>query len=275
MQTIVAPTNFSDVSLNAVNYAADLACVIGANLSLIHVCQLPVAISEVPVSEYSIEELVSDAEKRMAQLKEEILFRTGERIKVSTEVREGEVIRELEEYCSSVSTYAVVIGTEGAGAFERTLFGGKAIGLLRQLVRPLIIVPPGVKFAGIRKIGLACDLNEVIDTIPIDEIKSIVTDMHADFHVLHINTEKEEALNTERMEELRWLREILDGLLPKYHFLKDTDIEKGIADFAEKNNLDLLIVIPKKHGFLGSFLHHSHSKRLVLHTHVPIMAIHE
>jgi nucleotide-binding universal stress UspA family protein len=37
MQTIVTPTNFSAASLNAVNYAADMACVIGANLSLLNV----------------------------------------------------------------------------------------------------------------------------------------------------------------------------------------------------------------------------------------------
>lgn len=275
MKTIVAPTDFSDTSLNAVSYAADMASVIGTGLSLIHVCQVPVAISEVPVPEYSVTELVTDAEKQMSLLKEKIASRAGERINIMTEVREGQIIPELDAYCSSVNTYAVVMGTERTGAIARALFGGSTITAMRKLEWPLIVVPPDAKFAGIKRIGLACDLKNVVDTVPVKEIRSIVKELHADFHVLYVNTEKEDSLKTETMEEFHWLREILDDLLPNYEVVKNKDIEKSIADFAEKNNLDLLIVIPKRHGLLSSILHHSRSSRLVLHTHVPVMAIHD
>jgi nucleotide-binding universal stress UspA family protein len=274
MKTIVAPTDFSVTSINAVEYAADMASVIGTDLSLIHVCQVPVAISEVPVSEYSVTELITDAEKQMALLKEKIGIRTGDRIHISTLVREGETITELETYCSSVNTYAVVMGTERAGAIERALFGGRTTTAMRKLGWPVIAVPAEAKFAGIKRIGLACDLKNVVDTIPVKELRSIVKELHAEFHVLHVSSEKEDSFTPENIEEAGWLQEMLEGLEPRYDFIKDSEPEKGIVDFAEKNNLDLLIVIPKKHDLLGSILHHSHSKRLVLHTHVPVMAIH-
>ncbi|WP_018616615.1 universal stress protein [Segetibacter koreensis] len=234
MKTTVAPTDFSTTSLNAVNYAADMASVIGTSLSLIHICRFPVAISEVPVSEYSMTELITDAEKQMFLLKDKIAFRTGERIKIMTEIREGEIISELDAYCPSVSTYAVVMGSERTGAIERTLFGGITIAAMRKLKWSLIVVPPEAKFAGIKRIGLACDFKNVVDTIPIKEIRSLVKELHPAFHVLHVSAEKEELFTAESIEQAGWLQEILDGLNPKYHFIKDNEPEKGIADFAEK-----------------------------------------
>jgi len=46
-------------------------------------------------------------------------------------------------------------------------------------------------------------------------------------------------------------------------------------DFEEKNKIDLLIVLPRRHNLLGSIFHKSHTKQLVLHSHVPVMALHQ
>ena len=42
MQTIIAPTDFSNISLNAVNYAADMAMALNANLLILHAIELPI-----------------------------------------------------------------------------------------------------------------------------------------------------------------------------------------------------------------------------------------
>lgn len=276
MKTIVAPTDFSIASLNAVNYAADMACVIGTSLSLLNVCPIPVSLSDVPSPAYSTAELVANAEDQMKVLKENILLRTSDRIKITTEIKQGDVVMGIDELCHNVNPYAVVMATESNAAFERFLFGGKTINAVRQLAWPLIVVPPDVKFTSIKKIGLACDLKNVIDTIPVKEIKNLVKEFHAALHVLHANTESDGTLTAETVEESGWLQEILGDLNPEYHFIKGAgNIEQSINEFAEKNNLDLLIVIPKKHNLISKIFEHSHAKRLVLHAHVPVMAIHE
>ena len=49
MKTIIVPTDFSRISLNAANYAAEMASSINADLSLFHVCLLPITTyGEVP-----------------------------------------------------------------------------------------------------------------------------------------------------------------------------------------------------------------------------------
>ena len=55
MKTIIAPTDFSAVSLNAMNYAADLAVAIDAKLLLVNIVPLPVTSSvEVTITEETI-----------------------------------------------------------------------------------------------------------------------------------------------------------------------------------------------------------------------------
>ncbi len=275
MKTIVAPTDFSDISINAAYYAASMACVIGTNLSLIHVCSIPLSFSEVPSPIYTVEELIADAEQQMIELKEKIINKTLDRIEINTEVKAGKVVSEIENYCAAVNTYAVVMGTESASAFERFLFGGKTIAAIQHVLCPLIVVPPDAKFTSIHKIGLACDFKKVEKTIPAKEIKNLIEEFGAELHVLHVSSKKEHSFSLETVEECQWLKSILKQFNPTYHFISDSNIEKSIHEFAEKNNLDLLIIIPKEHTFINKIFSRSHSKNLVLQAHVPVMAIHE
>lgn len=275
MKTIITPTDFSPGSVNAVNYAAGLASILGTNLTIIHVSTIPMTYSEVPVPASSLEKLVEEAEEQMKLLKENIMLKTKDRIKINTEVRQGDIMTEIAKYCASINPYAVVMGTESAGALERFLVGGKTISAMKHLSWPLIVVPQEAKFIDIRKIGLACDFRKVVKTIPVNELKSLVKEFNASLHVLHVSSESGDSFSDETIEESEWLRDILADLNPQYHFIKGDDIEKNINEFAEKNNLDLMVIIPKKRNLIKKLFQHSHSKRLVLQTQVPVMAVHE
>jgi nucleotide-binding universal stress UspA family protein len=273
MKTIVVATDFSPTSLNAVNYAADMACVIGTNLALLHVCIEPVAISEVPVPDDSLSGRMNDAELELDKLEEQVRQRTGERIKIFSELRAGMVVKQIEHYCALMNPYALVMGAERASAIERMLIGGHAIAAVQQLPWPVIVVPHGVQFSSIQHVALACDYRNVIETIPFHEIRQLVTETHATLHILHINRNKA-TTSSHIVEESAWLQEILAPLNPRYHFITNDEVDKAIASFAEQYPIDLLIVIPKKHQLVTKLFQHSHSARLVLHTHVPVMAIH-
>ena len=161
MKTIIVPVDFSPASLNAANYAMDLANTIKGSVTFMYVYQFPVSISEVPVSGEYINTMIEDAEKSMVDLKKNMLHKWGEKIKIYTELKEGNVIMQVKELCSALNPYAVVMGAHGAGAMERILFGSNTLQAIRNISWPLIIVPAGASFKNIRKIGLACDLQKV------------------------------------------------------------------------------------------------------------------
>lgn len=278
MQTIIAATNFSPASINAVNYAADMASVMGSRLCLLHVFPYPMTFSEVPAPANSLAKMEEDAKQQMQDLKEKTAARVNGSIDIDTEVRTGYVIPELEDYCEHMHPYAVVVGAESSGALERFFLGGRTTSAIEELNCPVIVVPPEAHFTNIRKIGLACDLRNVVETIPFNQIKSLVNEFKAELHIIHINEVSQPVFDPDTISESGWLQDILGELKPKYHFIKyikENEMEKGITDFAEQQKIDLLITVPKKHNFLSKLFQHSHSKRLVLQAHVPVLSIHE
>jgi hypothetical protein len=119
---------------------------------------------------------------------------------------------------------------------------------------------------------LACDYNNVADTIPLDEIEILVNDFKAELLVL--NTGINDVYDPEIIFESGLVQELFLPLKPTYHFIENKDIDEGIMTFAQKNNIDLLIVLPKRYSFLERLMHISHTKQFVLHSHIPVMALH-
>src|SRR5664279_2466838 len=107
---------------------------------------------------------------------------------------------------------------------------------MKHLAWPLITVPPEASFSSIKKIGLACDFDNVIDTTPLEEIKMLLYDFKAELNVL--NTGKEKVFDPNLVFESGLLQEMLVDLKPNYHFITCENIDEGIMDFAEKNNID-------------------------------------
>src|SRR5688572_17287919 len=70
MKSILVATDFSQSADNAMNYAASLALNLGANLILLHVYQIPISMSDVPVLMVSAEELRNNADMGLKKSRE-------------------------------------------------------------------------------------------------------------------------------------------------------------------------------------------------------------
>jgi nucleotide-binding universal stress UspA family protein len=273
MKTIIVPTDFSPAATNATNYAADMALATGADLFLLHAYQIPVGITEVPLALLSVDDLQKGAERKLFLVKKDLEHITSGKLKITIEARLGNVVDVLEETCKTIEPFAVVMGTTGHSAIDRVLFGNTTLAAIRHLTWPVICVPKGKEYGtGIKKIGFACDLREVEASTPFSNIIHFVKELQAEFHILNVEPETARAgisdqtalLGTATME-----------INPQFHFIKNDDIEDGINEFAEKNNLDLIIAIPKKHKLLGGLFKTSSTKQLVFESHIPVMCVHE
>ena len=274
MKTIIVPTDFSEISNNAIEYAIDLAKATGGSILLFHAYQVPVSMTDVPIVLLSVEDLQKANENKMDEVKRSVQEKTGGAIKVYGETKLGDTVDELEEVCNKVKPFAVVMGTKGATGMERVLFGSTTLTTIRHLSWPVIVVPPGKKYSTIKKIGFACDFREVVNTTPTHFIKDFVKEFGAELHVLNVDY-KNSHFKPDTPQESVLLHTMLEDLNPKYDFIEEANIEVGIEKFAEKNDLDLIITIPKKHKLLDGLFRKSHTKDLIFHSHLPIMCVHE
>jgi len=220
--------------------------------------------------------ILEAAERDIKVIQEEITNKITNCPTIFTEVRIGSVTSQLKDYCDTIPVYAVVMGINGnSEGTSRFLFGSKTLEALNQLKAPLIIVPAGVAFSAIERVGLASDFVNVSRTIPFYEIKDLVKELHADLHILHIKQKKGPGCNDEMSDEFRVFRDLMRDLNPAYHIIHRDNIEAGIDELVKMLDIDLLIVVPGKHTGLEKIFHKSHTRQLTLAAQVPILSIHE
>ncbi|HKZ64808.1 MAG TPA: universal stress protein, partial [Chitinophagaceae bacterium] len=265
----------SPAALNATNYAADMALAIKAKIHLFHVYQLPLSVSDTPIVLLSVDEMKEAAENKLAQLKKDLEHITSGILEIQTEARLGNLADELEDCCKKIQPLTVVMGTRGHSAVERALFGSNTLKVIKHLSWPIICVPIGKEYgAGIRKLGLACDFREVKETTPVPVIRTFVKEFQAQLHILNVDHNNKH-FKADTPVQSAFLHTAFEELNPQYHYIEQQDIEDGINEFAETNNLDMIIAIPKKHKLLESLFKKSSTKQLVFQSHVPIMCLHE
>lgn len=278
MKTILVPVSFTDVSRNAARFALQLAAQIGyEKIVLYNAYEAPIpqnsdpmGIISGPLSMYDVQEFKKISESGLKQLKDSLSSDVTSTISIETLSEYGGMTTmEVDEICEKIGADLIVTGISDDGFLDDS--SSDAINLAKSTTIPLIAVPSNCTFKPIQNIVLACDLKKVLETVPVGAIQQILDATKAKFYVLHI----EENEDKENLEEELSLHKKFDGYQPEYHHVKSTAFAEAINTFTEENNIDLIITIPKKHGWLEGLFKSSHLKALAFHSHVPLLMVHE
>jgi nucleotide-binding universal stress UspA family protein len=272
MKLIVVPTDFSPLADNALKYGMDLATAMGSSLMIVHIYQIPISYSEVPLITISLEEIKKASEERLAELKHNIETITSGKLVVYAESRLGDVGDEIQKLTRTLQPFAVVMGSRGVTGAGKFFLGSNSLSVINSTATPVIVVPPGGKFSPYKKIGLTTDFKDVVDKTPVVPVRALVNFFNAELHVLHVDY-KQRNFNPSVPEQTLNLDMLLSGMNPTYNYIENKNVNEGINDFAEKNNIDLIITLPQKHSFLESLFEKSLTRELLHHTHIPVMCI--
>ena len=152
LQNILCPTDFSELSVGAVNYAAMLAETFKARLHLLHVVDQayqywmatgPEAVPAAPAGP-TPEELMETATKQMEDFASQYV---PEKVQASGEVISGRPFLEIIRVAKEKKSDLIVIGTHGRGALRQVLLGSVAEKVVRKAPCPVLSVrDPGHKF---------------------------------------------------------------------------------------------------------------------------------
>jgi nucleotide-binding universal stress UspA family protein len=273
MKTILAPTDFSNSSINAVNYAADLALSIRAKLVLFHSIPFPIAVSEISVPDAFIDNMTEAGQRDMDALYEIIKIRTKDQISVATVVRLGSVEQEIENLSLQERPLAIVMGIRSGKTLERALMGSTIFHTMNHVGFPTLIIPENVVFNEIKHIGLACDLKKVDAKLPFETISEWLSLFHAELEIINIAASDSE-FKGEQVSESIALQNRLNEFKPRFHFLTSSHIPDELNEFVQAHPLDLLMIFPRKHGIFNLF-QRKKSKNIIRQNQVPILAVHD
>ena len=278
MQTILVPTDFSETSKNVAIYAIALAKQIGASKIIIYnayevvMPALTIDTTFPSAMPIDIEVYKNISNTGLATFVKTLEPLCNNQVVLETLSDFNTLVTGITEAVTASHVDLVIMGVTGGNALEESFIGSNAVDVAKEVTVPMIIVPPNAVFKQIEEITLAVDLKKVAATTPIQPIKALLDIVKAKLFVLHVNDGEDEEDKDDEMEVLNGL---LQGCNPEYFFVNNASFIDGINDFVDSKNVDLIVTIPKKHGWFDSLFTKSHTKILAFHSHVPLMVIHD
>ena len=275
MPTIIVCSNFSETSRNALSYACSLINSKTYNedtdILLLHVFNFPANYSGDGIALASFNNGLRYLEE---DLHEELEWahEKYQGINLIGKLTTGHLMHALEEQITEMHASLVIMGAGGHYG-ELWSWDNNILDALRSLSVPILTVPLNVSFSPLQNIAFACNLKNVSQQTPFDTVKNIIRYTEAKLHVVYVAGDDIKKDTAEAKNEV-FVRNQLQDTEPVYHTLFENNVIEAIVHFIENQQIQLLLVLPRKYGLWESLFHKSYTNELARLNRLPIMALH-
>jgi len=277
MKNILVLTDFSDRAKSAAEYAMHMAIKVKANIFLCHALEVTEQLTY-PVTDHLI--LRNQTIKRLREIGmhlHQMLSNEEERVTFCPSISYINDLDMLTEVARTVvdgkSIDLVIIGSNKPKGLSRFFMGSHTNDILDNINRPVLIVPEGTTYNGIRNIAYATDLT-FNNTKVISYLARLAKPFGAEISVKHISpldlplSRDEKAIEysiTEQMDE--------ENIKLTYNAIKGDNVPRGLMELSDTENVDILTLVHKRYEFFEGLFHSSISKQLAHSTKVPLLVM--
>lgn len=270
MKKILVPTDFSDQAGRALKTAANIAKKTGSELILLHIIDLPQEAMDAVQPGFDVPEIIFFKNSAEARLSQTSLSPELNGLSVSQILRLGRTFDLVNEVAISNDVDLIVMGSHGASGFKEVFIGSNTEKVVRTSEIPVLVIKNEETHTFFENVVFAIDLGaevkestkKMINFFTSNEIKPsfLYVNTPNNFKSTHVAKEMAE----EYIQQLN---------IAKYEFAiyNDTDIEKGILNYADSINADLIAM--GTHGRTGfaRLLNGSISEDLVNHSSKSVL----
>ncbi len=276
-QTILFPTDFSETAHNAFEYALHLAEALSARILLLHVnFETPFQSGWVP--EEFIESLRSEkTEKAMNffhEYQREAQLALGKSIEVSPMIVSGVAAEEIVRISRREDIGLIVMGTLGAESISEKVLGSVTAKVIEAAECPVLAIPAEARYRPVKHIMYATGFEEG-DSPVIRQLLDFADFFGASLSCTHIRSQQGywDRVDMKVFEDLYQL-ELQEARL-QFFISNDSDVIQGLHRFVENHHVDMIVMLKHRQHYLDKMLRESHTRKMALHTTIPLMALHD
>lgn len=273
MKKILVPTDFSEASESALDYAAEIARLTTAKIILLHVYTIPVLLADPILSIPPFEGLEEDYMKLLQEKSSRLRSKKGKNLEIDCIYREGDIEAEIAGVAEQEDIDLIVMGIRQKDFLTEKIIGSITTSLLMRATCPVLAIPKELKFTKVKRIVFASDFLKT-DSEILKPLKVFVQLFHAEVYILNV---VQSLLNVSDTEEALNALDIHQKLKEVRHFFHDVhadDIVEGINKFIREYEIDMVVMIPRKHSRFVNFFREPRTKKLAFHASVPLLALH-
>jgi nucleotide-binding universal stress UspA family protein len=272
MHEIVVPIDFSKTSINALDFAIELAKVLEMDLKLLHI-YTPMGVSLDDAAYVAHEEVRSEYEEKLETSCERCMERLeGSGVNASHELDYGFPAKRIVDWSKEDTTSMIVMGSTGqTGAFEK-VFGKVSTDVSVHAHCPVLLVPHESTYKGIHKLIYTSKYIE-LDSSLMPYLGKLASKLGSNISLVH-QTEKGEIDYS-----IHELKAELEKHAPEIQVEAELEHADSIAEvlkhFVEERDIDLVVMASKHRDFFSRLFHKSAIKSMAFSTRVPLLILHE
>jgi len=277
MNTILLPTDLSEATNQALNWARLLASHYNARLILLHVQPMPMPDTSMPVIGdlgvgttvmMDTEPVYQDQLTKLAGQLE------AEGLTCQTDLRRGAVKEAILEAAREHQADLIVTGRSDLSSFFDRLIGSEATGIARDAHCPVLVVPANQSDEALRSVSL----KNMVFTTPLEfdqddtfaQAVALARSFGASLRVLHVRASNQPNLNDDA--EMTAQLQAVYGTEPlPVDTVEANTVTGGLETYLSDHTVDLLVMTTRERDFLSGLLNPSLTSRMVKLSDVPLL----
>lgn len=270
MKRILIPTDFSEQAENALKVAAQMAEKNGSEIYVLNSLELPSHPSNSGSSGSMPESLffIKLAEKHFEELLKKPYLK--DLLIHEAIIGHGEIFNDVSEVVKEKNIDLIIMGSHGTNGFMEMFIGSNTEKVVRTSKIPVLVIKNEHLEFKTDNFVYATDFSEECK-VPFEEAQKFAEVNNSRLNLLYVNTPSEFKTSKEINKRIK-------GFLKNYntedintHIYNDTSVEKGILNFANETNANLIGMGTHGRKGISHFFNGSVSEDLVNHANMPVM----
>ena len=273
MKTILVPTDFTETSKNAAEYALGLASLLGIpKIVFYHYYPTPLIYTPAGV----LDEDATFGTKREKSIEDLNDFIDSLGIipkEIETEMYHGagSVNQGIKEVAGIVNADILVMGIKGGGIIKEKIIGSHTLTISKHMDIPVLVIPAMKKLKKCEKITFLSDFKDVENNKSVDGLRTFLDHGIVKFNILHL-LKHNEKIDNAHPEKLK-LDKMFKKYSPTFEYKESHHFTDDLIDYVFESHTDILALVPKEHGLIDTIFN-DHTKKLAFHSKVPLLILH-
>lgn len=271
MVNILVPTDFSDLSRVAIDFAIKVANKLDGNITLLNVVTViqPTRASMRLRLEALEEELLAVAREDMKELEREISRKVKTSQPVKSKVVQGSSFNAtVKNEAKRLKSGLIIIGTRGANGLKKVLLGSNTASLIEISHIPVLVVPELAEFKSFKNLIYATDLHHLDEEI--EALLPYIKIFESTVHIFHAVSNAKAVAAAE--EKIKTAISKVKYSKIDWKVIVSKDIDKSVEDYVKETNSDLLTTFTREHSFYEKLFDRSLTRKLAFQSKLPFLA---
>ncbi|WP_169301400.1 universal stress protein [Pontimicrobium aquaticum] len=253
MKSILLPTDFSNNSINAINYAVELLKDEVCEFYVINIQKASSFVSDdlmtMTSSATIYHTLIDIAKKSIKNIIDDVKETYNNNLhQFYSIVDYDNFVDGINQACESRNIDLIIMGTKGASGAEKVLFGSNTARVMQRCNTPVLAIPDGCKFKGVDKIAFTSNYLIKYSNKDLKSLYDISSLYKSSIDIIHVTNNGD--LTSSQENNRAFLDAYFSNLKHEFIDLEKADIFKAIQDYIKEKNIKILAMTSRHHSFL-------------------------